>query len=92
MRNEPGRRQLSRSAESSMADVSDRCAEALTGLPALLDMASAILLVACRPGREDADDLRRRIEECVVDAHRLLLSLRIESLQGGDHHGRESVS
>jgi hypothetical protein len=35
--------------------------------------------VSFQPGHKEAGDLRRKIEECAIDAHRLKLSAQIES-------------
>lgn len=69
---------------------SDRYAAMLTGLPATLNFACAILRTAFQPGHEQADDLLRRIGDCALQAQVLLLSSETESFEGGRDDGQSA--
>jgi hypothetical protein len=62
----------------------DRRAEMLAGLPALLEVARAILLVGFGPGDHRASELRRRIEACVDEADRLLRGTEVNQRNTSD--------
>lgn len=83
---------MSTPAQPVEPETLDRYVQTLKGLPALLDVARTILTCAFPDGNEEADDLLRRIEECAVDAHRLLLAHQIDSLLRGADAGRRPGS
>jgi len=83
---------MSKDHEIAAPDILDRYGAILAGLPALLETARAILIAAVPTNHNEADDLRRRIEECTVDAHRLLLARRIKSADHGQNAGPGEAS